>query len=169
MDKKILIAYYSRTGNTRGLAEIIKAKVGGDLFEVDTVGKYPDNYHDTTEVADKEIKAGIKPAIKANRDVSNYDIIFIGTPAWWGKMAPALNTFIDKNNFEGKIVVPFITHGGGGAYTIDKDMANLTKAKTLKSFAIYGPCEEWVTGPKKCEYSEEAKKNVEAWLEGLKL
>ena len=45
MDKKILVVYYSRTGNTRGLAEIIKAKVGGDLFEVDTVEKYPDNYH----------------------------------------------------------------------------------------------------------------------------
>ncbi len=169
MDKKILVVYYSRTGNTRGLAEIIKAKVGGDLFEVDTVEKYPDNYHDATEVAEKEIKEGIKPTIKASIDVSNYDVIFIGTPAWWGKMAPALNTFIDGNNFEGKIVIPFITHGGGGAYAIDKDMANLTKAKTLKSFVIYGPCEEWVTGIKKCEYSEKAKKSVENWLEELNL
>lgn len=70
MDKKILIVYYSRTGNTKGIAEIIKTKVGGDLFEVDTVEKYPDNYHETTEVADKQIKAGIRPAIKANVDVS---------------------------------------------------------------------------------------------------
>ena len=169
MDKKILIVYYSRTGNTKGIAEIIKTKIGGDLFEVDTVEKYPDNYHEATEVADKQIKAGIKPAIKANVDVSNYDIIFIGTPAWWGKMAPALNTFIDRNNFEGKKIVPFVTHGGGGIYAIDKDMANLTKAETLKPFSIYGLCEEWVTGPKKCEYPDNVKKDIENWLSKLEL
>lgn len=169
MGKKILIVYYSRTGNTKGIAEIIKAKVGGDLFQVDTVEEYPDNYHEATKFADKQIQSGVKPAIKASKDVSEYDIIFIGTPAWWGKMAPALNTFIDENSFEGKVVVPFVTHGGGGIYNIDKDVANLTKAEILTPFSVYGPCEEWVTGPKKCEYSDEIKKDVENWLDGLEL
>lgn len=168
MNKKILITYYSRTGNTKGIAEIIQNKVGGDLFQVEAIEKYPEDYHEATEVAKKQIEDGVKLEIENNKDVSDYDVIFIGTPAWWGKMAPALNTFIDKNDFNGKVVVPFITHGGGGKYAIDKDIENLTKANTLKAFSVYGVNEEWINSVNKT-YSPSVVEKVNEWLEGLEL
>lgn len=168
MNKKILITYYSRTGNTRGIAEIIQNKVGGDLFQVETIEKYPEDYHEATEFAKKQIEKGIKVGIENNKNVSNYDIIFIGTPAWWGKMAPALNTFIEENDFSGKTVVPFITHGGGGKYSIDKDIENLTKTNTLKAFSVYGVNEEWIGSIDK-NYSQSVVENVDKWLDMLEL
>ena len=80
---------------------------------------------------------GIHPPIK-NKDISSYDVIFVGTPAWWYTMAPPVMTFLAENNFEGKTIIPFITHGGGGAYTIAADMGKLAKgAKVLTPFVVY--------------------------------
>lgn len=137
-DKKILIAYYSRSGNTEVVAKEIQKKVGGELFEIETASQYPNNYRKTTEVAKKQIENGEKPALKNKKDISEYDIIFVGTPAWWGKMAPAVTTFLSENNFKGKVVLPFVTHGGGGGYSIDEDMKEITKAETMDSFVTYG-------------------------------
>ena len=169
MNRNILISYYSRTGNTRAIAQMIQAKIGGDMFEVDTVEPYPADYHETTEVADEQIKNEILPAIKEITNLDKYDTIFIGTPAWWGKMAPALNTFIKNSDFTGKTIVPFITHGGGGAYSIGKDMEDLTGVKTLKPFSVYGVYEEWLSNPKRADYSDKVKKDLENWLNGLDL
>ena len=71
-------------------------------------------------------------------------------------MAPPVATFLAENNFEGKIVVPFVTHGGGGGYSIDKDMAQLAKgANVLSSFVVYG----------KGNFSTD--KELAEWLNGL--
>lgn len=139
MDKKILIAYFSWGGNTKFIAEKIQAQTGGNMFRIETAVPYPKDYNEAAYgVAKKQHEEGTKPELKDNGDVSNYDIIFVGTPAWWYEMAPAVKTFLSENNFEGKIIVPFITHGGGGKYTIAEDMEKLAKgSKVLNPLVIY--------------------------------
>lgn len=138
-DKKILVAYFSWSGNTKSIAEKIHSQIGGDIFRIEPVTPYPADYNETAYGIAKEQKdKNIHPPIK-NTDVSPYDVVFVGTPAWWYTMAPPVMTFLEQNNFEGKTIVAFVTHGGGGSYTIDKDMARLVKgAKVLSPFVVYG-------------------------------
>lgn len=138
-DKKILVAYFSWSGNTKSVAEKIHAKVGGDIFRIEPVTPYPDDYNETAYgIAKEQKEKGIHPPIN-NTDISSYDVIFVGTPAWWYTMAPPVMTFLAENNFEGKTIIPFVTHGGGGGYTIDKDMEKLAKgSKVLQPLVVYG-------------------------------
>ena len=139
MNKKVLVAYFSWSGNTKSIAEKIQTQTGADIFEITPVTPYPSDYNETAYgIAKEQKEKGIHPPIN-NTDISSYDIIFVGTPAWWYTMAPPVMTFLAENNFEGKTVVPFVTHGGGGGYTIDKDMAELAKgAKVLAPLVVYG-------------------------------
>lgn len=137
---KLLIAYFSWGGNTKHIAEKIQSQAGGNMFRIETLTPYPADYNETAYgIAKKQHEEGTLPPLKDNGDVSQYDIIFIGTPAWWHEMAPAVKTFIAGNNFAGKTIVPFITHGGGGEYTIHEDMIKLSKgANVLKPLVIFG-------------------------------
>lgn len=139
-DKKVLIAYFSWSGNTQHIAENIKDVTGGDLFRIETKAPYPDDYQETAYgIAKKQHEENTKPELKDNGDVSDYDIIFIGTPVWWHELAPAVKTFITENNFKGKTIIPFISHGGGGKYSIPEDMATLAKdSKALKPLIVSG-------------------------------
>lgn len=113
--KRILIAYYSLSGNTREVAEAIQKELGGDMFEIETTEAYPDIYKELTEQAKREISAGYKPALKKNvENLEKYDIVFIGSPIWWGTIAPAVSSFLAANDLSGKTVIPFVTHSGGG-------------------------------------------------------
>ncbi len=138
-NKKVLIAYFSWSGNTKSIAEKIREYVGGDMFRIETAIPYPTDYHEAAYgIAKKQHEEGIKPELKYNCDITDYDVIFIGTPAWWYGVAPAVKTFLSQNNFEGKKVIPFITHGGGGKYTITDDIAKLAKGATvLPPFVVY--------------------------------
>lgn len=112
--KKVLIAYYSlRNGNTRVVAEQIKNNVGGDIFRIETVQTYPAEYRAVTEQAKKELESGFRPPLKTQiPDFDQYDIVYIGSPNWWGTIAPAVMTFLESYNFSGKTILPFITHEG---------------------------------------------------------
>ena len=137
-DKKVLIAYFSWGGNTQYVAEEIHNVVCGDMLRIETEIPYPNDYNETAYgVAKKQHEEGIKPELKDNGDVSEYDVVFVGTPAWWYEMAPAVKTFLTVNNFDGKTVVPFVTHGGGGKYSIPEDIKELAKgSKVLKEFVV---------------------------------
>lgn len=138
-NKKVLTAYFSWGGNTKSIAEKIQTQVGGDIFRIETLTPYPSDYNKTAYgIAKEQHEKNIHPPIK-NIDISSYDIIFVGTPAWWYEMAPAVKTFLSENNFEGKTIVPFITHGGGGKYTIAEDMGKIAKgAKVITPpFVVY--------------------------------
>lgn len=138
-DKKVLVAYFSWGGNTKSIAQKIQAITGADIFELETKTPYPSDYDETTVVAKDQIQKGVAVELKQTIDVSDYDIIFVGTPAWWYTMAPAVKTFLTGGDFENKIVVPFITHGGGGEYTIAKEMGLYAKgSQVAKSFVVYG-------------------------------
>lgn len=156
-NKKVLVAYFSWGGNTKSIAEKIHAKVGGDIFSIEPVTPYPADYNETAYgVAKEQHDKNIHPSIN-NTDISNYNVIFVGTPAWWYTMAPPVMTFLEENNFEGKVIVPFITHGGGGKYTIAQDMKKLAKtAKVLSPFVVYESGDS------------QTDKELSKWLESLK-
>ena len=137
-NKKILIAYFSWGGNTKFIAEKIRSKVNADMFQIEPVVPYPTDYNETAYgIAKTQKEKGTHPPIK-NTDIKPYDVIFVGTPAWWYTMTPPVMTFLAENNFEGKTIIPFITHGGGGGYTINKDMAELAKgSRVLSPLVVY--------------------------------
>ena len=120
---KILVAYYSYSGNTRFAAEQIQKDTGGTLFEIKPVKPYPADYNACVELAKREINAGVKPELAEKvKEFDKYDVIFVGTPNWWSTMAPPVLTFLSSYDFSGKTIIPFVTHGGGGMARCESDM-----------------------------------------------
>ena len=170
MDKKVLVAYFSRTGeqysvgnitegNTAIIAKMIASKTGGDLFEIKVKNdNYPKGYTELTEYAKAEMNQNARPEIVGKVDnFEQYDTIFIGFPIWWGDKPMPVYTFIDSYNFNGKNIIPFCTHEGSGfcgTQGMDK-----TGAKILKGLAIYGHTAQ--------NDRTEADKKVSEWLKGL--
>lgn len=127
---KTLIAYYSRKGqnyvngsirnlkkgNTEVVAEKIKALIpGADLFEIDTIRKYSEDYMTSTEEAKEDIRNHARPELTATvEDMGQYDTIILGYPIWWGLPPMAVYTFLEGYDFSGKKIVPFSTHEGSG-------------------------------------------------------
>jgi len=137
--KKILIAYYSHSGNTKAAAEKIQSITGGELYEIKPVKPYPAEYNAVVEMAKQEKNTDFYPEIEDNCDVQIYDVIFTGTPVWWYTLSGPVKTFLKKNNFEGKLLVPFCTHGGGGASNTYSDMKKLAAAaEVAEGFTSYG-------------------------------
>lgn len=132
MSKKILIAYYSYSGNTRKIAEKIKKLTGGDLFEIKPVKSYPANYNDMINLAKKEKETDYKPELTEKTDLADYDTIFLGTPVWWYTFASPVRTFLSENDFSGKTIKPYCTHGGGGASNTFTDIQKLCPDANVK-------------------------------------
>ena len=83
-DKKALVVYFSKTGNTQGVAEIVAKLTGAEIFRLETVEPYPDDYHTSTEVAKRQLEEDARPALKAvPQNLARYDVIFLGHPVWW--------------------------------------------------------------------------------------
>ncbi|MCD8261366.1 MAG: flavodoxin [Bacteroides sp.] len=140
-EKKVLIAYYSlRNGNTRVVAEHIRKTVGGEIFRIETVDAYPAVYNKVTTQAKKELESGYRPALRTTiPDFEEYDIIYLGSPNWWNTIAPAVMTFLEDNDFEGKTIVPFITHEGSRLGASITDIEKLApKANVLKGLPVRG-------------------------------
>ncbi len=131
---KILIAYYSYSGNTKEVAEAIQKEIGGDLFEIKAEGTYPDEYRPMTEQAKKEIGAGFRPKLTTSvADMAQYDIVFIGSPNWWGTITPQVSSFLESYDLSGKTVIPFVTHGGGGQQNTIADLTAQCKGCKVNS------------------------------------
>ena len=108
---KILTVYYSRTGNTRAVAEEIRRQLGGDIVELQTVQPYPEAYRATTEQARRELETGFKPPLKTKIEgFGAYDVVVVGSPCWWGTVATPVITFLSEYDFSGKTIAPFMTH-----------------------------------------------------------
>lgn len=113
--KKVLVVYHSLSGNTKKVAEAIQKATGGDIIELSSNHQYPEAYHPMTEQAKVEIEQGFRPQITSNFDnIADYDVIFVGSPNWWGTITPLVSSFLENYDLSGKTVIPFITHGGGG-------------------------------------------------------
>lgn len=137
-NNKILIAYFSHSGHTMAVAKKIQSVVGGDLFEIEPVNPYIGDYNELVEQGKYEKQHNIFPELKDDGDVSDYDTIYVGTPVWWYTMAPPVKTFLANNNFAGKTIKPFCTHGGGGASETYTDMQKLAPDATVsEGFTSY--------------------------------
>jgi flavodoxin len=134
--KKVLVAYYSHSGTTKKVAQEIHQAVGGDLFEIKEATPYPRDYNNVLKQAKQEIANGFRPALKDKiPEISDYDIIIIGSPNWWSTIAPPVATFLTQADFSGQTIVPFITHGGGGLNRTISDIRQLCPdANILEGF-----------------------------------
>lgn len=136
---RCLVVYYSRKGenffpggirsipkgNTAYAAEYAAKAVGADLFEVDTVKPYAENYRACCMEAAKETKANARPAIKGYvRDMSQYDTIFVCYPCWCGTLPMCLLTFLEHYDLAGKRIFPLCTSEGSGFANSLKDLSN---------------------------------------------
>ena len=112
---RILVAYFTRTGNTQVIARQIRRALDTDLFEVEPAEAYPEDYEATVSQAEREREAGYEPPLKAMvPNIDAYETIFLGFPIW-GMTAPSvIRSFLSNHNLSGMTVVPFITHGGYG-------------------------------------------------------
>ena len=109
----ILVAYFSWGGTTQRMAQQIVEQTGADLFRIEPVTPYPEDYTECTEVALAERDSDARPAISSTIDEeawAEYDTIFIGCPVWWHTTPMIICTFAESYDFAGKTVVPFCTY-----------------------------------------------------------
>ena len=123
---KSMVVYYTWSGRTRAMAELIAAQTGAELLEIQPEIPYTSDYHAVVEQVKKEIREAAPCPIRAAAcDPAQYDVFYLGTPIWWGTLATPLATFLREKNLAGKIVMPFSTHGGGGKGHADRDIQKL--------------------------------------------
>ena len=150
----VLIAYYSRKGenywdgqivslakgNTEIIAAMIQKTIGGDLFEIDTVKSYPEDYTACTKVAQEELRKNARPKLKKYLEsMDAYDTIFVGYPNWWGTCPMAGFTFLEHYNLTGKRIIPFCTNEGSDMGSSEQDLKKVCKgADIMKGLPIRG-------------------------------
>jgi flavodoxin len=153
-ETKGLIAYFSRAGNnyvagdivnlpvgnTEVAANMIRKLTGSDIFQIDTVKAYPEDYHETTDVAKQELRQNARPELSGRVDnMADYSLIYLGYPNWWGTMPMAVFTFLEEYDFAGKTIIPFCTHEGSGMGHSESDIRKVCPdASVLKGLPIRG-------------------------------
>ncbi|EER61022.1 twin-arginine translocation pathway signal [Acidovorax delafieldii 2AN] len=112
---KVLVAYFSRTGNTRVIARQIQRARNADLFEILPVTPYPEDYEQTVAQSQRERDSNFEPALQDRvTNISHYDTVFLGFPIWSQTAPPVIRSFLSAHDLTGKTLIPFITHGGYG-------------------------------------------------------
>ena len=127
--QKVLVAYFSFTNNTKAYAEKIAQMTDGDLYELVpqvAYGSENSNYYDETTRAYKEqynTGGEQRPAILTTlTNAAQYDIVFLGSPIWYGKSPRVILTFLDTYGFSGKTVVPFVTSASSGISQVNTEL-----------------------------------------------
>ncbi len=134
---KVLVAYFSASGVTAGLAKKLSSAIGADLFEIKAEVPYTDADLDWTnkksrssvEMNDKAFRPAIANKVS---DIEQYDTIFVAFPIWWYVAPTIINTFLEQYDLTGKTIVPVATSGGSGMGNTNKELANSCKGATLK-------------------------------------
>jgi len=146
-----LVIYFSRAyenyavgnievGNTEIVANIIKEYTGANLFKCDPVKPYSKNYSECCREAKNYLKSNARPQLKQYlKDITQYDVIYIGGPIYYGQYPFEVYSELDKLNFEGKIIKPFSTHEGSKLGNIERVLQYFCKGATVKpGLAILG-------------------------------
>ncbi len=155
----VLVAYFSATGTTKGVAEKIAAITGGDLYEIVPAEPYSDadlNWNDrnnrsTKEQDDKSVRPGIG---SAEISLESYTTVYLGFPIWWGEEPRIMDTFVEKYSFSGITVIPFCTSASSGIGRSGPNMEALAGSGT------------WLDGRRFSGSVSEA--DLQVWIEGLK-
>ena len=166
---KSLVVYFSlagdqynvgviKEGNTKIIANMIAEKNGADLFELETVRAYTTtSYNTLIKEAKNEQNKKARPALKADKDISEYDTIYLGYPNWWGDMPMPLYTFLEAHDWNGKTIIPFCTHEGSGLAGTESRIRSTCKGATVeKGLAVQGNVAQ--------TNRSAAKKAVQDWL-----
>ncbi len=151
---KVLVAYFSATGNTRPVAEKVAEVTGGDLFEIVPAQPYTAadlNYNTDCRANAEQNDPDARPAIANSvEDMGQYDVVLIGYPIWWGRAPKIIHTFLESYDLSGKTIATFCTSGGSGH-----------EDATLRD---YEPDAAWLEGRRFSGTSQ-----VEDWINGLDL
>lgn len=157
---RVLVAYFSATGTTEGVAEHIAEGLQADLYEIVPEEPYTDadlNYHDNNSRSTIEMNdPSVRPAISGSvENMEQYDVVFIGYPIWWGEAPRIVSTFVESYDFSGKTVVPFCTSGGSGVGSSAANLEALTDGAT------------WMEGRRL--NGSDSRDTVMEWVDGLDL
>lgn len=170
--KKILVAFFSRAGenyavghieqgNTHIVAELIASATGGTLFRIEPAIPYPDDYRACTEIAQREKRSKARPALVGEIAAEEYDVIFLGYPNWWGDLPMPVYTFLERHDWQGKVVIPFCTHEGSGLSDTENRLRTACRgASVLNGLAVRGSVAQ--------NERETARRQVLEWLKRLK-
>lgn len=153
---KILVVYFSATGNTKSVAEKLATAINADLFEIVPEQPYTsadlnwqnDQSRSSIEMGDRNSRPTIASKIE---DISQYNIVFVGSPIWWGREPSIMDTFIESYDFAGKTIIPFVTSGSSGIGDYGANLQSLApnaKVLTGKRFSTSVSAEElktWAT------------------------
>ncbi len=154
-----LIAYFSWSGNTEQMAQMIQTETGGDLFEIEPATPYTDDYNTLLDVAQQEQANNARPELASQvENWDSYDVVFVGYPDWGSDAPMLIYSFLEAYDWEGKTLVPFCTSGGSGfGRSLDKLPDSAPGANILEGLHVSG---SRVDGS-----SEE----IAAWIGGLNL
>lgn len=154
---KNLVAYFSASGVTKGVAEKLAKAAGAELFEIVPEQPYTDedlNWNNkqsrsSVEMNDRSCRPGISTTVS---DMGQYDCIFLGFPVWWYREPSIIDTFLEAYDFSSKTIVPFCTSGGSGLGETVGNMRSLVKKADVRDGKRFssGVSEEelktWVSG-----------------------
>ena len=156
----VLVAYFSATGTTKGIAQEVASALNADLYEIVPQEPYTDkdlNYNDDNSRSTIEMNnPSARPAISGSvENIKQYDIVFLGYPIWWGDAPRIISTFVENYDFSGKTIVPFCTSGGSGIGSSGSNLEKLTSSAT------------WLSGKRFSRNSSHAE--IVDWLNSLGL
>lgn len=161
MNKKILVAYFSASGETEKLANTIAAVEGADLFEIKPEKDYTSedlNWNDKNSRSSIEMNdKACRPAIAVKTaNMEQYDRVYIGFPIWWYEAPRIIQTFLESYDFSGKTVIPFATSGGSGMGKTDSILRKSCSTKT-----------KWCMGKRMS--SSASQEMIRNWINSLNL
>jgi len=166
-DKKSIVIYFSRAdenyfggemkyinkGNTEVIAEYIKDIVGADIFKVEPLNPYSSKYMECIEEAKVRTREHSAPIKENIPNLSEYEVIYVGSPIYWGGMPEELFTALKGHDYSGKIIRPFVTHEGSGLSGVPRQLKEIcAEAEVTSGLAIVGSqvnnskskVEEWI-------------------------
>lgn len=169
-DKKILIVYLSRTGNTKAVAEMIQEKVGGKLIALELQHPYPENYQEIVQQVQRENESGYLPPIKTAIDrMDSYDVVFVGFPTWGMRVPPPIKSFLTQYDLSEKMVIPFNTNAGYGLGSSLETLGELCPNSEIKEvFSVRGGIErDGILFVMEGEKALQVKDELTDWLQKI--
>jgi flavodoxin len=169
---KVLIVYFSRTNNTKAIAQIIHSCVGGTLVALELEIPYPGNYKATVDQVANENTTGYLPPLKTKIDsIEKYDVVFVGFPTWGMQLPPPMKSFLHQYDLKGKTVIPFNTNADYGIGNSFETVKALCPGSTiLEGFSTKGGVErDGLYFVIKEEKRKAAEVEVKAWLQKIKV
>lgn len=170
-EKKILIVYMTRTGNTEAIAKMIQQETSGDLIWLELETPYPKDYQRTVKQVADENEKGFLPPLKTKIDIQQYQTIFLGFPTWGMQLPPPMKSFLNQYNLSGKTVIPFNTNAGYGVGNSFQTVKELCPNGTiLEGFEIKGGIErDGILFVMEGNREKEARTKVKEWLKKISL